>query len=56
MEKNTYKQNVLCINCNFKDVIDIVKGIKIEEAKCPNCGNDSLERDDPIHTTSYSLA
>lgn len=53
MTKETYKQNVFCTNCNFRDTIDIPRGIKTEEAECPNCGNKTLESDNPIQTTDY---
>ena len=53
MEKETYKQKILCTNCGFRKEIDIPKGVKVEGAECPNCGNKTLERDEPIETTSY---
>jgi len=39
---DTYKVPVICMNCDFRDRIDVPKGTHIEENACPRCGNKTL--------------
>ncbi len=53
MGEGVYKQKVFCSNCNFRGEIEIARGVLVDKAECPNCGNKTLDRDDPIVTTNY---
>lgn len=43
-DSNTYKVRVRCSNCGFDGETEIKKGVPVEGAFCPNCGNPTLER------------
>jgi len=45
VNEGTYKQNVLCVNCDWKGSVDIPKGQVAEEIICPTCGNGTLRKD-----------
>lgn len=44
MPDETYFQEVYCSNCPFKGGVYILKGTKINDSPCPNCGCKELER------------
>ncbi len=43
--KTNYEAYIFCNNCHHHDKISINKGIIINEVKCPNCDNLTLEID-----------
>jgi predicted RNA-binding Zn-ribbon protein involved in translation (DUF1610 family) len=45
MNGETYKLDVLCLNCDFFGELDIPKGQKTDFLICPKCGNNTLQRD-----------
>jgi hypothetical protein len=40
----TYREVVICGNCDFKGAINIPKGKLVREALCPKCGNKTLRQ------------
>lgn len=42
MENATYKLNVICKNCKFEGEHIIKRGVKLDDAECPNCGCQTL--------------
>ena len=38
----TYKQEVICGNCDYHKIIEIILGKQVYEEKCPNCGCNTL--------------
>ncbi len=44
VEGKVYRCGVTCLSCGFRDIITISRKIAVQNAKCPECGNISLER------------
>ena len=40
----TYTLHVECKNCGFDDEADIVKGVQVDQARCPDCGCTELRK------------
>ena len=49
MGEDKYEINVQCNNCDFKGNIEVKKGTKIEDEKCPNCGCQTITKQ-PIYS------
>lgn len=45
MENGKYLINVFCKNCDFRNKIEILKGTLVTNSTCPNCGNNTLDKD-----------
>ncbi len=55
-DKNTYIiEDCLCENCPFEGDVEITKGIKLEEAICPNCGNKNGLYRKPKTSSYYTI-
>ena len=39
-----YNVEIKCDNCGFSGVADLVKGTKVNDNKCPNCGCNEIHR------------
>jgi len=48
MDDTKYKINACCVNCDFRGDVEIKKGTKIEDEKCPNCGCQTITKQ-PIY-------
>jgi hypothetical protein len=44
MNKETYKANVKCVNCDYVGSMNIEKGKRIMSEVCPACGCKSLHK------------
>ncbi len=45
-EEGTYDIYVYCTNCNYHGRIDIKKGSKVNGENCPNCGCETLVKNE----------
>lgn len=49
MEEEThYIVKIKCFNCGIKKRIEIQKGTRVDDNKCPNCGCRSIERTEEL--------
>lgn len=47
-QANTYLTSFYCYNCGSKGTINILKGKKINETMCENCGCKTLEKPEQL--------
>jgi DNA-directed RNA polymerase subunit RPC12/RpoP len=45
-QKENYKTEATCKNCDFSGEVGIPKGAKIEDCDCPNCGCKNLVKNE----------
>lgn len=43
-QKNTYSVRVKCFNCGLKKRIEVQRGVRVDDSKCPNCGCRSIDK------------
>ena len=49
LKRGTYSKEVECYNCDYKGELDIMKGVRIGDKNCPECGCNCL------HKSNFSI-